>query len=61
MPVSFNLTNSSARNWIINPIGSGRTQLPLWAIPACAVPAILVAILLYAEVEIIEYFFHKCD
>lgn len=53
MPPTFGLTDPGKRPWVIDPMGS-HGRIPIWVIPAAIVPAVLVSILLFAEIEIIE-------
>lgn len=55
MKPTFGLTEPSKRGWLVNPMGTEADPFPLWIIPASIVPALLVTILLYLEVEIVEY------
>lgn len=53
MPPTFSTTDSAKRGWFINPMGMYE-PLPLWAIAAAAIPALLVYILIFVEIEITE-------
>lgn len=53
MPIVFSLTNTTARTWVVNPFGIDK-HIPSWVIAGSVLPAVLVTILLFAEVEIIE-------
>ena len=46
-------TQPSKRGWFINPMGM-REQLPVWVIFASIIPAFLIFILLFMEVQITE-------
>jgi HCO3- transporter family len=47
------LTAPDKRPWFIHPLGI-ENALPTWIVFATIIPAILVSILLFAEIEIIE-------
>lgn len=51
MPRGLEVTNSTARGWFIDPMGSA-TPFPIWMMFASAVPALLVFILIFLETQI---------
>ncbi|XP_043820079.1 band 3 anion transport protein [Dromiciops gliroides] len=51
VPKGFTISNSSARDWFIHPLGLRKT-FPLWMKFASAVPALLVFILIFLETQI---------
>ncbi|XP_016057514.1 PREDICTED: band 3 anion transport protein [Miniopterus natalensis] len=51
VPAGFKLSNSSARGWIIHPLGL-YTPFPMWMMFASALPALLVFILIFLESQI---------
>ncbi|XP_075999106.1 solute carrier family 4 member 1a (Diego blood group) isoform X2 [Genypterus blacodes] len=51
VPKGIQVSNPAARGWFIHPMGVKDT-LPIWMIPACAVPALLVFILIFLESQI---------
>ena len=54
IPDGIQVTNSSARNWMIPPTGSQEVPLPVWAMFAAIVPAILLYLLIFMETQICE-------
>ena len=48
------MTNSSARSWLISPSGSPEAPLPVWAMFAAIIPAILLYLLIFMETQICE-------
>ena len=48
------MTNSSARGWLISPTGSPEAALPVWAMFAAIIPAILLYLLIFMETQICE-------
>ncbi|XP_074117225.1 band 3 anion transport protein isoform X1 [Sminthopsis crassicaudata] len=51
VPSGFKISNESARDWFIHPLGLNKT-FPLWMKFASAVPALLVFILIFLETQI---------
>ncbi|NXM27070.1 B3AT protein, partial [Oxyruncus cristatus] len=51
VPKGLQLTNSSARKWIIDPTGMD-VKFPIWMMFASVVPALLVFILIFLETQI---------
>ncbi|KAM6190066.1 band 3 anion transport protein isoform 3-T3 [Sarcoramphus papa] len=51
VPKGLEVTNASARNWFINPMGKNNT-FPIWMMFASVVPALLVFILIFLETQI---------
>ncbi|XP_051570670.1 solute carrier family 4 member 1a (Diego blood group) [Myxocyprinus asiaticus] len=51
VPKGLTVSNTSARGWIINPLGE-KKEFPIWMMFACVVPAILVFILIFLESQI---------
>ncbi|XP_051994752.1 band 3 anion exchange protein-like [Xyrauchen texanus] len=51
VPKGLTVSNTSARGWIINPMGE-KKDFPIWLMFACVVPAILVFILIFLESQI---------
>ena len=51
VPDGFEPTDSKKRDWFINPMGVDK-DLPVWAIFAAAIPALLVFILIFMETMI---------
>nr|XP_021139162.1 band 3 anion transport protein isoform X2 [Columba livia] len=51
VPRGLEVTNTSARGWFINPMGLN-APFPIWMMFACAVPAVLVFILIFLETQI---------
>ena len=51
MPDGLQPTDSDRRGWFINPMGQEET-LPVWAIFAAIIPAMLVFILIFIETMI---------
>ncbi|XP_077828065.1 band 3 anion transport protein isoform X1 [Macaca mulatta] len=51
VPDGFKVSNSSARGWIIHPLGL-RSHFPIWMMFASALPALLVFILIFLESQI---------
>ena len=51
---SVSPTRPDKRGWFINPMGM-KEQLPVWIIFASIIPAFLIFILLFMEVEITEW------
>ncbi|XP_062451446.1 LOW QUALITY PROTEIN: band 3 anion transport protein [Rhea pennata] len=51
VPKGLEVTNSSARNWFINPMGNHKA-FPIWMMFASVVPAFLVFILIFLETQI---------
>lgn len=45
------MTNPKVRGWLINPMGEDKT-FPIWMMPACCIPALLVFILIFLESQI---------
>ena len=48
------VTNGSARGWLISPTGSLEAPLPVWAMFAAIIPAILLYLLIFMETQICE-------
>ncbi|XP_036445108.1 solute carrier family 4 member 1a (Diego blood group) [Colossoma macropomum] len=51
VPQGLTVSNTSARGWIINPLGE-KKHFPIWLMFACFVPALLVFILIFLESQI---------
>ncbi|XP_068606041.1 solute carrier family 4 member 1a (Diego blood group) [Brachionichthys hirsutus] len=51
VPKGIQVTNPSVRGWFINPMGE-KKPFPIWMMPACCVPALLVFILIFLESQI---------
>ncbi|XP_033038663.1 band 3 anion transport protein isoform X2 [Trachypithecus francoisi] len=51
VPDGFKVSNSSARGWVIHPLGL-RSHFPIWMMFASALPALLVFILIFLESQI---------
>ncbi|NWR65891.1 B3AT protein, partial [Bucorvus abyssinicus] len=51
VPKGLQVTNSTAREWFISPMGT-TDPFPIWMMFACAIPAILVFILIFLETQI---------
>ncbi|XP_074748521.1 band 3 anion transport protein isoform X2 [Strix uralensis] len=51
VPKGLEVTNSTARDWFINPMG-GNNDFPIWMMFASVLPAILVFILIFLETQI---------
>uniref|UniRef100_A0A8C1NL43 Solute carrier family 4 member 1a (Diego blood group) n=1 Tax=Cyprinus carpio TaxID=7962 RepID=A0A8C1NL43_CYPCA len=51
VPKGLTVSNTSARGWIISPFGE-KKPFPVWMMFACAVPALLVFILIFLESQI---------
>ncbi|XP_056467892.1 band 3 anion exchange protein-like [Gadus chalcogrammus] len=51
VPKGVQVTNPAARGWFINPMGIDK-KFPIWMMPACCVPALLVFILIFLESQI---------
>ncbi|KAJ8344850.1 hypothetical protein SKAU_G00290430 [Synaphobranchus kaupii] len=51
VPKGLTVSNSSARGWLINPLGE-KKPFPIWMMFACIVPAVLVFILIFLESQI---------
>uniref|UniRef100_A0A2I3GLZ3 Solute carrier family 4 member 1 (Diego blood group) n=1 Tax=Nomascus leucogenys TaxID=61853 RepID=A0A2I3GLZ3_NOMLE len=51
VPDGFKVSNSSARSWVIHPLGL-RSHFPIWMMFASALPALLVFILIFLESQI---------
>uniref|UniRef100_A0A8C9I3E1 Anion exchange protein n=1 Tax=Piliocolobus tephrosceles TaxID=591936 RepID=A0A8C9I3E1_9PRIM len=51
VPDGFKVSNSSARGWVIHPLGL-RSRFPIWMMFASALPALLVFILIFLESQI---------
>uniref|UniRef100_A0A8C9RYX0 Anion exchange protein n=1 Tax=Scleropages formosus TaxID=113540 RepID=A0A8C9RYX0_SCLFO len=51
VPKGLTVSNTSARGWIINPMGE-KIEFPIWMMVASVVPAILVFILIFLESQI---------
>ncbi|XP_051743481.1 solute carrier family 4 member 1a (Diego blood group) isoform X2 [Ctenopharyngodon idella] len=51
VPKGLTVSNTSARGWIINPFGE-KKPFPIWMMFACAVPSLLVFILIFLESQI---------
>ncbi|XP_077020291.1 band 3 anion transport protein isoform X1 [Tamandua tetradactyla] len=51
VPKGFTVTNSSARGWVIHPLGLYK-DFPIWMMFASALPALLVFILIFLESQI---------
>uniref|UniRef100_A0A2K6DK72 Solute carrier family 4 member 1 (Diego blood group) n=1 Tax=Macaca nemestrina TaxID=9545 RepID=A0A2K6DK72_MACNE len=51
VPDGFKVSNSSARGWIIHPLGL-HSRFPIWMMFASALPALLVFILIFLESQI---------
>nr|8T6U_A Chain A, Band 3 anion transport protein [Homo sapiens]8T6U_B Chain B, Band 3 anion transport protein [Homo sapiens]8T6V_A Chain A, Band 3 anion transport protein [Homo sapiens]8T6V_B Chain B, Band 3 anion transport protein [Homo sapiens] len=51
VPDGFKVSNSSARGWVIHPLGL-RSEFPIWMMFASALPALLVFILIFLESQI---------
>ncbi|XP_054988342.1 band 3 anion transport protein [Sorex araneus] len=51
VPKGFTVSNSSARGWVIHPLGL-YSQFPIWMMFASALPALLVFILIFLESQI---------
>uniref|UniRef100_A0A2I3NC41 Solute carrier family 4 member 1 (Diego blood group) n=1 Tax=Papio anubis TaxID=9555 RepID=A0A2I3NC41_PAPAN len=51
VPDGFKVSNSSARGWIIHPLGL-HSHFPIWMMFASALPALLVFILIFLESQI---------
>lgn len=54
VPNGIEVTNSTARGWLIPPTGTTTDPLPIWAIFAAVLPAILLYLLLFMETHICE-------
>ncbi|KAG7334851.1 hypothetical protein KOW79_001447 [Hemibagrus wyckioides] len=51
VPKGLSVTNTTARDWFIHPLGKNR-DFPIWLMFACALPALLVFILIFLESQI---------
>uniref|UniRef100_A0A8D1EPB8 Anion exchange protein n=2 Tax=Sus scrofa TaxID=9823 RepID=A0A8D1EPB8_PIG len=51
VPSGFTVSNSSARGWLIHPLGQGGS-FPIWMMFASVLPAMLVFILIFLETQI---------
>ncbi|XP_075894575.1 solute carrier family 4 member 1a (Diego blood group) [Nelusetta ayraudi] len=51
VPKGIEVTNPKVRGWFINPMGE-KKNFPIWMMPACCVPALLVFILIFLESQI---------
>ncbi|XP_068193159.1 solute carrier family 4 member 1a (Diego blood group) [Antennarius striatus] len=51
VPKGIQVTNPDVRGWFINPMGE-KKPFPIWMMPACCVPALLVFILIFLESQI---------
>ncbi|XP_059925828.1 solute carrier family 4 member 1a (Diego blood group) [Gadus macrocephalus] len=51
VPEGVQVTNPAVRGWFINPMGI-KKDFPIWMMPACCVPALLVFILIFLESQI---------
>lgn len=51
VPSGLQVSNSSARGWVIHPLGLF-TPFPLWMMFGAALPAVLVFILIFLESQI---------
>ncbi|XP_078620588.1 band 3 anion transport protein-like [Branchiostoma floridae x Branchiostoma japonicum] len=58
VPNGFTPTNTTLRGWIINPMGKDKT-IQVWANFAAVIPAFLVYILLFIEIQITEMIINK--
>ncbi|KAI8496604.1 Anion exchange protein 3 [Branchiostoma belcheri] len=58
VPDGFTPTDPKLRSWIINPMGRDKT-IQVWAIFAAVIPAFLVYILLFIEIQITEMIINK--
>ncbi|XP_035660515.1 anion exchange protein 2-like isoform X3 [Branchiostoma floridae] len=58
VPDGFTPTDPKLRGWIINPMGKDKT-IQVWAIFAAVIPAFLVYILLFIEIQITEMIINK--
>jgi len=54
VPAGISVTNSTARGWVISPIGNSDHPLPVWAMCAAFLPALLLYLLLFMETHICE-------
>jgi len=54
IPDGIQVTNGSARGWLISPTGSLEAPLPVWAMFAAIIPAILLYLLIFMETQICE-------
>ena len=54
VPTGIAVTNSTARGWLIPPTGTADSPLPVWAMFAAVVPAVLLYLLLFMETHICE-------
>lgn len=60
VPSGLTVSNSSARGWIIHPLGL-YSQFPIWMMFASALPALLVFILIFLESQITTLIVSKPD
>lgn len=51
VPKGIEVTNPKVRGWFINPMGE-KKDFPIWMMPACCIPALLVFILIFLESQI---------
>ncbi|XP_066263359.1 band 3 anion transport protein-like isoform X2 [Branchiostoma lanceolatum] len=58
VPDGFTPTDPKLRTWLINPMGKDKT-IQTWAIFAAVIPAFLVFILLFIEIQITEMIINK--
>ena len=54
IPDGIQVTNASARSWLISPTGRSELALPVWAMFAAIIPAILLYLLIFMETQICE-------
>jgi len=54
IPEGISVTNPAVRGWLINPLGVGDNTLPVYAMIAAILPAILLYLLLFMETHICE-------
>merc|ERR1719356_332907 len=54
IPEGISVTNPAVRGWLINPLGVGDNALPVYAMIAAILPAILLYLLLFMETHICE-------
>merc|ERR1719244_1664059 len=54
VPTGIQVTNSTARGWIISPTGTSEHPLAIWAMFGAILPAILLYMLLFMETHICE-------
>ena len=54
VPEGLGVTSPAVRGWLVPPLGTTASPLPLWAVAAASIPAFLLYLLLFMETQICE-------